>query len=768
MKKLLVILSSISVASFSVSNVIACSRPTLFNKYTEEEKILSIRNLTSSLLTNNGVKVGNSLTEGEINTLISRLNLDKILDEDEYSRLSPELINVYIMGNSLLNEISTKVPGYEWISSKIAWQSQWSLRDLFQEKEWGIANNVSGWMDQRFQFNGWSLSITFLDEKGLGWTGEGNPQYARININKRLVADKDGNIITEESNPDAIREASINALEPIFDSKRAIGPIYNGYASSSNLISLKNVFEYANNGLNPGFVNYSPSVMDLINNLPMNFDFGNDVLKRSQEKIEKNLNDYLKNNPIYLSSSSVVKDINIIFRNQIYSTLFSEALDRRNFVNENGQHYSKEQMYVASKYMKKLFSDLNETLNTILQSSWVQSNVESKTFIENFISESKTNMSIDAKEPGLDSGKISQFKSNLLKSIELSRNIYDPNSSQIDFAKTMLVMVNNKEVSNANFETEGEPENPTIPGLESNLKTVDDYRNFGYDNFYKLISTYYSEKVPRGEELDFYKFNPDKNTSLDKQFNTDIYFKSVFFEDRFSDNGDSLFDKYNELVNKNNGYYNSFFNSGFLSNVNEANENVLFEEMSKLLGEITGLDEPSNSNPYDWRVYLLNDVYMKKTTENLYNTLADSNNFHNFGISLDKSRNSTPVTDSKNLDDDNAFAELIKYNELSFALTDINNNNESSSFSSRLYNYGTAGVFDGQEDVLYLYKTNVNIYGKNYNKSFVNENPLNKPELYFGAIKLFTKLSNLTNNFLSEYWNNYVKLNHKNPDYNIK
>ncbi|AKX33956.1 hypothetical protein SLITO_v1c03010 [Spiroplasma litorale] len=773
MKKILSILSVFSFFSFTVTNVIACeNRPNIFNEYSDEEKIMSIRNITSESLKNYGVKVGNTLTNQEVDSLIEKLNLKEILTEDEFANLSPELINMYIMANSFLNDISSKVPGYDWISRKVAWQSQWSLRDLFEEKEWGVANNVSGWLDQIYLLNGWTLSVTFLDEEKLGWMGQGEPAYARININKRLVANKDGDIIYNESNPDAIREATATSLDPVFNSKRAVGPIYNGYASSSDLINLKGIYSLENNGLNPGFINYSPSVMDLINNLPVNFEFGNDVLKRSKEKIQDRLDEYLLNNPIYLSENLIdnsnIVEINTIFKNQIYSILFSEALKRREFVDDKGEKYTKEQMAVANRFVRKLFTNLDSTIEQMSKFEWIQNNKENKEFLLEFTKQLDNSNSEgwrkkDSTEDGLSTDEIKDFFDKLLKLIELSRNENDPLSKQLDFAKTLLVVANNKLVINSN-DDELEQKDDSNQSLESNLKVYTDFEDFGIDNSYKLATTYYSEKVPKNIEEQ--KYEPDKNSPNNKQFKTDIFFKSVFFSHRFSMAEDSMISNFNQFYNASLGIESSSFNNQFINiegvPATQENANKLLDN---LLREYSNLPEGTEVNSEDWRIYMVIDLYIYNLTKTVQTMFSTPETFHQAKISLDFAKETGVETNWALADDDIAFAELIKNQEYNFFFNETSLKGEKSEFASTIYNEGIKAALNNKDFDFYLFKTTVNNYGKSLSPKFSMNQDYLKEEYFFSNFKTFTKLADNYLNLLEVYWDKNVRNNPKNPDY---
>ncbi|ASP28060.1 hypothetical protein SCORR_v1c02860 [Spiroplasma corruscae] len=762
MKKFLALLAGITLTSFSIVNVVSCeSNPNLDNNYTDEEKIMNIRNLTTSSLKSAGVKVGNSLTSDEVETLFNRLNLKETLDEDAYSRLSTEMVNIYIMANSFLNEISTKVSGYDWIAKKVAWQSQWTLRDLFENKDWGVANNVSGWMEPMYKDNGWSLSVTFLDSKTLGWTGDGPPKYARVNINKRLVANEDGDIIDEQSNPDAIRKSSVNALDSIFESARNIGPIYNGYASSSDLILLDDLFQKDNNGLNPGFINYSPSVMDIINNIPLNFDFGNDVLKKSKELIEEELNNYLIKNPIYLNETSDIKMINIVLKNQIYSILFSESLKRRQFKDDEGNGYTKEQMNVANKYVKKLFNNLFTTLTSLLREDFVNSNEESKKFLEDFSNQSINFSAIDSTSDGLTDSQIETFKENLLKAFEYSRNTNDVESGQKDFGTTMLTTVNNKiDTKNSVLKNEEQGEGSEKVDLASNLVSVNDYLDFGIDNSYKLVITYYSLKVPK--KLEDFKYNPDATTSNNDQFYTDLFFKSVFFSHRFKENDISTM--IGTLNKKTSG--DDVFNYKLFDLNISSSDNEVINYMDEMLKKAS--DTSGNVSSSDWRVYLMVDYYLKNLSEKLWNILADVNYFHDEGISLDYKNNNSPGVNSySNADDDEAFASLVKNKTINVVLTDNNGEIRNNKLEENLYNQGIDAIIGDISYEFYLYKTSVNIFGKAIYEYLSPQNASSNKELYTGIFKASSKVSydNVINS-LRSYWNKNVKENSENPDSN--
>ncbi|AGR41403.1 hypothetical protein [Spiroplasma taiwanense] len=753
MKKLCLIFATLSILSFSTISVVACNSGLgTFSNYTDEEKMVGIRNLTKDMLESNGVKIKRGISNDDIDALIEAFDLTELIENNEDSDIAILLkssLTMYVMSNALLNEISSKIPGYGWISTKLSWQSQWGLKDLIDKGKIGASNNVSGWMPS---LNSWSLSVTFLNEDKTGWAGDNLPVYARININKKLVATKDGEVCTEQnyqslgcsdySNPEGVwGNGEFLSRETVQHDR--VGSIYQGFVSSSELLSLENIFVDEIGKIAPGVINYSPSATDFVNNLIYSLDFTNILLAASKKEVEEQFNNYLNEEPIFLSEGLETTDVYLRFKNQLYIVLFSQALNRRNLTNDDGtQLFTDDDLEYSKILMTKMFNDLQESLEEILKTNLIQEILDFKENLENIYN-------VD-QETGLSQGEIQDFKVKLQEVIKISREANNSSSKEYNFAKEELSL--NLFKKNA------------ITNVQESLSYNEQYLDFGYNDDYKFEIQYYGRSNSEiGRDERWYK--PDEYKIQD--FIADSGFKNIYLENRFISDS-SLISKYNYEINANSKFSVDPF--GFNIVNNDVSQTML-DSLKEAISFGDSGSDLSNVTSSSWRIYHLVSLMNKKLNEEINSV---------FNVDFDPVNgqiNQTPKIWDKNIsldgiaksmenrDDDIAFGYLFKQKEIPLAILDVNSNQESN-FSQEIYQYGLSVIDNKISFDFNIFYGKTNSYGKRYDEIIDFTNWWKDSERALGTLKVIININdNSIINELKSYWEDNVMKNQDNPDY---
>ncbi|AOG61057.1 hypothetical protein SHELI_v1c11100 [Spiroplasma helicoides] len=284
MKKLVKFLLSFSIVANMVSMTTSCNGSLGFSSsYTNEQKILSITSLTTSLFEKYDVKLMSKLDEdnlAEWKKLIINLYANTMgytfTGEEELTKVLDASLTQYVMANILLNEVAAKIPALSWINNKVKWQAaKWNYTDLVDAKspKQPIAKNAAGWISD----DEWSLSVTFLNSDKTGSQQGETPFYARINVNKKIaLQDNSLEVDTKNSNPYSFWRTSDgnvpDAITPIANSSatqtKNYGVIYQGFVNSSTLIDLSNIIYNSDKNYMPSsFLDFTPSVVDMVNNI---------------------------------------------------------------------------------------------------------------------------------------------------------------------------------------------------------------------------------------------------------------------------------------------------------------------------------------------------------------------------------------------------------------------------------------------------------------------------------------------------------------------
>ncbi|WP_339033641.1 hypothetical protein [Spiroplasma endosymbiont of Cantharis rufa] len=754
MKKLCSILGSLSLAVFSSASVVACKGGLdLSLNYTDEEKIMSIYNLTTKDLVKNGVKIKTLVSSEDIDAVIKALDLSEIVNENPNGNLIKSSLGVFIMSNQLLNEISSKVPGYGWISNKLTWQSQWSIKDLMAREDLSLFNNVSGWMykGKEEDDSKWSLSVTFLNEDKTGWNGVEPAKYARININRKLVADAFGTVNGDFSNRNVVYGGNTaNAQDSFLNPNNPeLGVIYQGYANSSKLIDLKDILSDDIGTIPIGFFNYSPSATDFVNNKIILLDFVNKVLQASKKEIEESLNNYLLNNPIYLGEGLAVEEINNIIKNQIYIILMTNSIDRENLRDKEGKPLFVDEAEQAESLIivKSMINKLKKLCEQMLLSYNTNSDSQN---IEKLVNMLNT---IQIEDCRFKTVNKKDFKETLKLVIENSRDQNNPNSYQKAFYKG--------EVNATLFKVEDQS------SQQKPLTLITDYLDFGFNDQYKFKVQYWGNSTPiSGGEDQWY--SPDDQRNKD-EYIADKGFRNIFLSHRFDNSKNSndsaqLLKKYDENV----GITYDIFD--FDESIANPTDEQIEAKMLEKLNEAIKLDPEAsieNVTADSWRIYHLMALINSKANEKIKSLFSyDKNNaigIHEENISLDY-WNKAPGDFAK-ADDDIAFAELIKENEVPLIVTD-QKYNSSNTNREDIYNSGVESIWTNKLE-LNIYAGKTNIYGKRYDQdiSDINNWWTDKDRIYWSFNSLVA-IPNQYKSKLIEYWQKYVSNNPKNPDYN--
>ncbi|AUM62789.1 hypothetical protein [Spiroplasma monobiae] len=747
MKKICSILGSLTLTVVASTTVVACNGglDTSLN-YTDQEKILSIYNLTEDQLVKSGVKVNSLMSNEDIDKVLESLGLSEAIQNNPMGGMIKKSLGVYIMANQFLSEISSKVPGYGWIANKLTWQSQWTIKDLVSgNTSAGLFNNVSGWMKNK---NDWSLSVTFLDEDLLGWNGVREPVYARININRKLVADNSGIVVLDESHPEGVHKQGsdeINVVDPVInDQQDTKGVIYQGYSTSSKLFELNRMQTGKTAKVPSGIFNFSPSAADFINNKIINLDFGNMILQNSKEKIEQALNEYILANPFYISEGMDAKQIDNIIKNQIYVVMICEAIDRHNLKDKEGRPlFDETEKADADAIVTGMMGSLTNAVNNLKSKEWTN-----KTLLDEFSSMINT-----IRNNGNEFGSINktQFANKFQEVIEDSRNKFDVNSNQFAFYSGQLNAILYKNNGRSSM----------------TLTNQSSYFDFGYDSSYKFEIYYWSGSTPiTGKEEQWYK--PDENRSQE-EYISDKGFRNVFLGQRLSPQNGS----YNALIQ----YINQLpekrldldifglQNHSLPASVSNL-ETIMLEKLNEAISldgeqEISGVDHDS------WRIYHVIALFNKYATEKLIEIFGyDSSNnleIHNKKVSLDYSESTSSNVDYSKADDDIAFAQLLQEGQINMTTRNMDK------LRTDIYDRGLKKLWDKEDQSQRMYVGKVNIYGKRLDSDEDLNNIgqwWNDSSRFMGTFPYGLAISDEWKPLIEEYWKKHVSDNKNNPDYN--
>ncbi|WP_338984513.1 hypothetical protein [Spiroplasma endosymbiont of Diplazon laetatorius] len=751
MKKLCSFLGALSLSVFSATTAVACNGGLDMSiNFSDEEKILSIQNLTEQQLVSSGVRINSLTSDEDIDKIIKALGLEELISNSPNGGVIKKSLGVYIMSNQFLNEVSSKVPGYAWIANKLTWQSQWSIKELVNNptSSLNLFNNVSGWM--KFKNKDWSLSVTFLDKDKLGWNGVEDPVYARININRKVLADENGSIDLENSNKEGIRGDYDENNPPnaqVTETDFFKGAIYQGYANSSSLFRLDEILSSSPSKVPPGIFNYSPSATDFVNNKIITLDFGNMILQNSKKEIEKALNDYLLNNPIYLGEGLKNSEINTIIKNQIYTVMLSQAIDRHNLKDESGTSlFTKDELNEADLLVESMINSLIQQVSKLLKSSWTN-----KTLMNNFLV-----MLNQIKNEDCEFNTISKTSfTDLFKEVmNDSRNVNDANSGQTDFSVGQL---------NTNLYKTGN-------NYDSLLSSQQDYFDFGFDSTYKFKVYYWSKSTPiTGSEKQWY--SPDDSRSP-QDYISDKGFRNVFLGQRLSSSqrAYNVLEQY-QFTQKNRIELDVLGIETTNLAPSKVNAETLMLNKLKEAIELDPNQVSQNINHDSWRIYhmaaLLNKYADKKIYEIFGYDEKGNLEIHNKNVSLDFSKKSS--SDFSKADDDIAFADLLKQKEINLITNDFQSKYDSPA-REFIYRKGL-GVTWNSSLSQFIFGGTINVFGKTLDtQDELNnihswwEQPARK---YDGFLFRF-KMTDDWAEYIDAYWKEYVSKNINNPDYNAQ
>ncbi|QGS52093.1 hypothetical protein [Spiroplasma tabanidicola] len=377
MKKIMSLLMTVLMGSASTSLVASCEGGAGMSwSYSDQQKILSLTTLDTKKLKENNVKMGAGIEAKNADAIIAALGFSDIVKNGDKAVTGAFMssLRTYIMSNQLVTQIAQKVPGFGWLYSKLQWQaSKWNLRDLLNlnKGKQALAENAAGWLGK----NDWSVSVTFLNDELVGWTNPKKaPAYARININRSIKVNSDTSVDVKNSTVGAVWKEPKNdkiplAVDPISSSSNTQtekrGVIYQGFTNSSTLIELANIFDETDTSLPASILGYSPSVSDFVNNILLNSQLINRILKEKQEEIKDKVSTNLKNNQIILSESTDIFDIENRMRNQVFSVVFMELIKRNNLIGD-ATPIEDEDKIEAARVWSEFFAQLIENTKMII------------------------------------------------------------------------------------------------------------------------------------------------------------------------------------------------------------------------------------------------------------------------------------------------------------------------------------------------------------------------------------------------------------------
>lgn len=351
MKKLLMSLMSVAIISSTSGGVIACNKSAdLYSTISFGEKVSSLKELNGDLLRKSGMSLSSfyadDVLEGFVNGV--RIGLfgetDPTADTDDkddakdnlFEKLKENARGIFF-SNDFLFQLS-KVPGYHWIIERIREQS--AKFDLYYHgtergKTWTFKDSldtfsrfISSWMSR----NDWGVSVTFFDQAKMPWHGAENPEYARININQRVLVEG-GSVVESESILSALH-ADANGKYQVFPGLSDQGYIYQGYVYGTDLINIHDIMsEDTNESAQIDLLSYTPSAYDIVNNSMSNATV-DDIISNFSGQFTKDVDDMLTNNPIYFGDETKNKDVLARFSNTSFVTLFKVVLTRREMESE--------------------------------------------------------------------------------------------------------------------------------------------------------------------------------------------------------------------------------------------------------------------------------------------------------------------------------------------------------------------------------------------------------------------------------------------------
>ncbi|ARU91461.1 hypothetical protein SCLARK_00846 [Spiroplasma clarkii] len=527
MKKLLTILMATVVISGSLTNVVACKKGiNLTNNTPDSVRMLSITSLNTNMLVRNRVKIGANISQSDLKDLIKLLGLETSMNQSINGPSLGLSFRVVLLANQLLGNISASVPNYQWINSKLQWQSsRWGFNQFLRlSAERGIASNASAWLPTNDDF---SLSVTFLDSEKAGWKGAGNPKYARVNINKRIVVDDKGIVDVPKSNADAVwvlpnaDPAKLNAAITVEHSTNPQtqnrGHIYQGFVNSSELIDLQDIFDDSITTVPSSVFGYTPSVVDLVNNMFINSNIVNKVLADNQAEIEDALNDYLTNEPIWLGSKVILEDVKTRLRNQIFLMMFNGMLNRY----DNKYDYSDSDLEYANQIMITIWEKVRSAVYRIKELEHLEDVAKQRVLV---FYESLSDSQEKDRNGELTSSEISAIINELRYAIKISRENGTFGSTEDDIA-AMSELKTNFYYSD-------------MDGRNHEIKSMANLSNFGANPSQLLnIGYFYQSLDPLEDNVDKLTYSPDKGKdqwSTDQEFISDDGFLNAFYNDRFN------------------------------------------------------------------------------------------------------------------------------------------------------------------------------------------------------------------------------------------
>ncbi|QEH62042.1 hypothetical protein SCHIN_v1c08470 [Spiroplasma chinense] len=781
MKKLINLLMTSILLSSSASLVVACRGGAgMSSGYTEDERILGITSLNEKILKDYKIKFGGNVSKEESLKLIQLLGGNTDTSSSSKQMLLGSM-KVFIMANLLLNQISSKVPGYGWIAGKMQWQaSRWSFNDLYgggdENALQSIGKNVSGWMVNNDE---WSISVTFLDEEKLGWVGVGDPAYARINVNKRIVVDSDGEIVVEESNPNAIwmDENGVypSAITPINQSTheqtKNRGAIYQGFVNSSQLIGLDGIFDPNDVSVPGGILGYTPSTTDFVNNIMMESDIINETLgnKETQKEITEYLNSYLLDydNQIYIGEGINVTHINVRFKNRIYAILFKSLLDRKNPIYEN----TDEDLAYGKTVLNGWWSALNKNAKVVESANYLTSGekAEVSAIIQNFNAMRIIDQDEDVNSPGLSTSQSQKVLDDFLTLIAYSKDPTNPNDGEIDFAASNITIKMYKVA----------PDGVLWSGAILDSEAM--YRDFGLNSAYRLGITYQNKTLTEEQEANRanFAYDPDKGkdpVTQKNEFVSDKGFKNVFFKSRMDLMLETIKAKFNEQVASEWVYQpdaNTLAVTPFdLSKI--ANQDFSNNTWFKDAGYLAQLTNATSTD--NLRVNDLKDAFIAATYSRIQELFdvtkeAEYKNIWQLGISSDNlvlGKYQDLGIDSgnpENMDDDLAFAEMLNRDTSRFHITDVNSSGQGN-MRTNIYMSG----FNNTSFNTRIMSGKISTYGDILtNQDYANwwkDSTLNS-DSNITKVDIFINVGITREMFMAfaNYWADNVTNNKNNPDY---
>jgi hypothetical protein len=566
MKKLLMSLLSFSLVSSVSAEVIACnSSADLYSTISFGEKISSLKNLDGNLLRKNGVMASSFYADDVLQGFIDAVkvgiygNNDPVTSEKDdpdnnskdelFEQLENNARGIFF-ANDFLYQVG-KIPGYHWITERLRIQS--SQFDLFYKgdelgKSWNIKDSmdifarfISSWMSR----DNWGISVTFFDNNKDPWHGNGNPAFARINVNQRVIVEK-GKINLEESMPNAVHDG------PVFPGLDDQGYIYQGYVFGSDLINISEcVSDRENESAQIDLLSYTPSAFDIVNNIMASATV-DDIIKNFSKNFMDDVDNMLTKDPIYLGDETKNKSVVARFQNISFNTLFKVVLTRREMAAEGWKNIYAQlenlkddtaKLAVITSVSNKLWGDIAKFIgldNVINFSSKDYSNDQVKSDIQllsNWMAKDVRDNDLENKEI---ENHIDELSAALMRLINNTRTSFDDEEQyNICVSKTINVLP---------FFFKGNDYN--------SIDRVDkaDLTEFGNNDDYNFADLIFgrSGDISKISDPSWIQehmkqlYNPDLTTSKAKM--ADRGFKNVSVRKRVS-GSNSILSEYNTLFN---------------------------------------------------------------------------------------------------------------------------------------------------------------------------------------------------------------------------